>query len=73
MVLDGDHFLYLKHLERTVERRAGWRMAQGSEDVVAVDGEQAIAEARRLRPRVILMDLKLPGVDGVAATRATGC
>ena len=36
----------------------------------AVDGEQAIAEARRLRPQVILMDLRLPGLDGVAATRA---
>jgi DNA-binding NarL/FixJ family response regulator len=36
----------------------------------AGDGEQAVAEARRLRPQVILMDLKLPGLDGVAATRA---
>jgi DNA-binding NarL/FixJ family response regulator len=36
----------------------------------AGDGEQAVAEARRLRPRVILMDLKLPVLDGVAATRA---
>jgi DNA-binding NarL/FixJ family response regulator len=36
----------------------------------AGDGEQAFAEARRLRPRVILMDLRLPGLDGVAATRA---
>lgn len=35
----------------------------------AGDGEQAVAEARRLRPRVILMDLRLPGLDGVAATR----
>ena len=36
----------------------------------AGDGEQAVAEARRLRPRVILMDLRLPGTDGVTATRA---
>jgi DNA-binding NarL/FixJ family response regulator len=35
----------------------------------AGDGEQAIAEARRLAPQVILMDLRLPGIDGVAATR----
>lgn len=36
----------------------------------AGDGEQAIAEARRLCPQVILMDLRLPGLDGVAAIRA---
>lgn len=36
----------------------------------AVDGNQAVAEARRLVPHVILMDLKLPGLDGVEATRA---
>jgi DNA-binding NarL/FixJ family response regulator len=33
-------------------------------------GQQAVEEARRLAPQVILMDLKMPGLDGVAATRA---
>lgn len=36
----------------------------------AADGQQAIAEARHLRPQVILMDLRLPSLDGVEATRA---
>lgn len=36
----------------------------------AGDGPQAVAEAKRLEPQVILMDLRLPGLDGVAATRA---
>ena len=36
----------------------------------AADGRQAVAEARRLRPRVILMELRLPQLDGVAAIRA---
>jgi NarL family two-component system response regulator LiaR len=35
----------------------------------ARDGNQAIIEAHRLRPDVILMDLVMPEVDGIAATR----
>lgn len=36
----------------------------------ADDGEQAVEQARRLRPQVILMDLRLPRLDGAAATRS---
>jgi NarL family two-component system response regulator LiaR len=36
----------------------------------ARDGLEAVAEARRLRPQVILMDLQLPCLDGVEAVRA---
>jgi two-component system, NarL family, response regulator LiaR len=35
----------------------------------AADGLEAVTEARRLRPQVILMDLKLPRLDGVEAIR----
>jgi len=35
----------------------------------ACDGGQAIAEAQRLAPDVILMDLVMPGVDGISAIR----
>ncbi|WP_028051243.1 response regulator transcription factor [Cellulomonas sp. URHD0024] len=40
-------------------------------DVVgeARDGEAAVQAAARLRPDVVLMDLRMPGVDGVEATR----
>lgn len=35
----------------------------------AGDGRQAVEEARRCNPQVILMDLRLPEIDGVEATR----
>ncbi|MCM1947884.1 response regulator [Streptomyces hydrogenans] len=36
----------------------------------AVDGAQAAALARSERPDVVLMDIRMPGTDGLAATRA---
>ncbi len=35
----------------------------------AVDGQDVIRQAKKLKPDVILMDIKLPQIDGISATR----
>jgi DNA-binding NarL/FixJ family response regulator len=53
--------------------RSGFRMILESRDDLEVvgeagDGEQAIRLAAQTRPDVVLMDVRMPGLDGVSAT-----
>ena len=54
--------------------RAGFRLILSAEPDInvageAADGVEAVAAARRLRPDVTLMDVRMPRLDGIAATR----
>ena len=51
-------------LTRMVLSGGGYRVE------VATDGQEGMLKAKELQPALVLMDIQLPGIDGLAATRA---
>ncbi len=65
IVVVDDHPLFRSALGRMLD-------AQSDLEVVgeASDGQEAVALCRRLRPELVLMDVRMPRMDGLEATRA---
>jgi len=64
VLLVDDHQLVREGLKRVLELEEDIRVVGE-----AANGEDGITQAERLSPDIILMDIKMPGMDGIAATR----
>lgn len=64
VLIADDHRGFRRALETALRRAPGLTVV-GS----AHDGEEAVLMTAKLRPRVVVMDLAMPGMSGVEATR----
>ena len=63
ILIADDHTLFRESLGSLLASRGFEIVGQ------ARDGREAVELARRLQPEIVLMDLSMPGLDGLAATR----
>ena len=63
LIVDDDP-LIRKSLEITLSREADITVAG-----IAADGAEAVEKCKAILPDVVLMDINMPGMDGIAATR----
>ena len=65
IVIADDHPLVRSAIRQTLESHSEFEVVGD-----AANGQEAVELCRRLRPELVLMDLRMPVMDGVAATQA---
>jgi two-component system, cell cycle response regulator DivK len=65
----GERILIVEDNERNIKLLRDVLAAHGYRTIEARSGEDAVALGRAERPQLVLMDIQLPGMDGVAALR----
>jgi DNA-binding NarL/FixJ family response regulator len=64
VLLADDHTLFRKGLASLLEKEPGFEVVAEAED-----GAEAIRKAQAVKPDLVLMDIHMPGVNGLEATR----
>ncbi|MBH8578559.1 UvrY/SirA/GacA family response regulator transcription factor [Halomonas pacifica] len=64
VIVADDHHLVRTSIARMLDAEEGITVV-----AEAADGEEAIAQARQHRPDIVLMDIRMPGIGGLEATR----
>lgn len=63
-LIADDHELFRRELRALLESRPDWRVCGE-----AIDGIDAVEKAKELRPHVVLMDISMPRMNGIEATK----
>jgi len=64
ILLADDHALMRRGAREVLQSRRGWKVVGE-----AVNGTQAVAKAKKLRPDVVIVDIGMPEQDGLQVTR----